>query len=73
MIYFSDLYGELLATPNHINSGTCEESSIHLVFMATADGHELEFACNILQREVPKSRIYTFVGHDAQVIAANLR
>lgn len=36
-----------------------------------ADGHELIQCCEILGRLVPKREIYTFVGTNAQEIAAN--
>jgi len=36
-----------------------------------ADGHELEKCCEILGRNLPKRRVYTFLGNNAQEIALN--
>jgi hypothetical protein len=36
-----------------------------------ADGHELERCCEILGRELPPNRVYTFLGVNAQEIARN--
>jgi len=36
-----------------------------------ADGHELLKCCEILGRELPKRRVYTFLGNNAQEIARN--
>jgi hypothetical protein len=36
-----------------------------------ADGDELKHCCDILGRQLPKSRVYTFLGNNAQEIARN--
>lgn len=36
-----------------------------------ADGDELVKCCAILGRQLPKSRVYTFLGNNAQEIAKN--
>ena len=36
-----------------------------------ADGDELVKCCDILGRQLPKSRVYTFLGNNAQEIAKN--
>ena len=36
-----------------------------------ADGDELERCCEILGRELPPNRVYTFLGVNAQEIARN--
>ena len=36
-----------------------------------ADGDELVKCCEILGRQLPKKRVYTFLGHNAQEIAKN--
>lgn len=36
-----------------------------------ADGDELVKCCEILGRQLPKSRVYTFMGNNAQEIARN--
>jgi hypothetical protein len=36
-----------------------------------ADGDELEKCCEILGRNLPKQRVYTFLGANAQEIARN--
>lgn len=36
-----------------------------------ADGDELEKCCEILGRNLPKRRVYTFLGVNAQEIAKN--
>jgi len=40
------------------------------VVSVQVDGHELEFACKIVSREV-KYRVFTFTGHEAKLIARN--
>jgi len=36
-----------------------------------ADGDELEKCCEILGRQLPRCRVYTFLGSNAQEIARN--
>lgn len=36
-----------------------------------ADGDELAKCCEILGRQLPKCRVYTFLGNNAQEIAKN--
>jgi len=36
-----------------------------------ADGDELVKCCEILGRQLPKKRVYTFLGNNAQEIAKN--
>lgn len=36
-----------------------------------ADGHELAKCCEILGRTLPKARVYTFFGDNANEIVAN--
>lgn len=41
------------------------------VIKIQADGDELQRCCDILGRQLPNNRVYTFVGVNAQEIAAN--
>lgn len=36
-----------------------------------ADGHELQYCCNILGRNLPPNRVYVFLGDNAKEIARN--
>ena len=46
-------------------------SSCFTISEIQADGDELEKCCEILGRQLPKRRVYTFLGNNAQEIARN--
>jgi len=46
-------------------------SKFSTVIEIQADGDELERCCEILGRELPPNRVYTFLGVNAQEIARN--
>jgi hypothetical protein len=48
-----------------------ERSKFSTVIEIQADGDELERCCEILGRELPPNRVYTFLGVNAQEIARN--
>ena len=48
-------------------------SRLSTVIEVQADGDELEHCCEILGRELPPCRVYTFLGVNAQEIARNWR
>lgn len=58
----------------HINDAvfkTYLRESFQNVASIQADGDELERCCAILGRELPPTRVYTFLSINAQEIAAN--
>ncbi|NBX49011.1 hypothetical protein EBT25_03545 [bacterium] len=74
MLYatFSNL--DLKEISGHIGDSVLEaqlNTYFSYVTSIQADGHELIQCCKILGRLAPKRKIYTFVGANAQEIAAN--
>jgi hypothetical protein len=74
MIYLTFNYGD--ERSGHIedkllNNGLIERLEYYEVTEVQADGDELERCCEILGRELPPNRVYTFLGVNAQEIARN--
>ena len=74
MIYFMNEYGDWISgTPNHSGEKFPKEN-VRDVFMVQADGDELAQCCIVLNKVTTKNRaVYTFVGVEAQIIAANFK
>jgi hypothetical protein len=53
------------------NDGLIKRLEHYEVTEVQADGDELERCCEILGRELPPNRVYTFLGVNAQEIARN--
>ena len=73
MLYatFSDTY---LNISGHVGSSTVERNLNHSHNKITeiqADGDELVKCCEILGRQLPRRRVYTFLGINAMEIAKN--
>jgi hypothetical protein len=76
MIYFTFNYGDEMS--GHIedkllNNDLIERLEHYEVTEVQADCDELERCCEILGRELPPNRVYTFLGVNAQEIARNWR
>ena len=58
----------------HVGDSTLERNlnySYKEISEIQADGDELVKCCEILGRQLPKRRVYTFLGSNAQEIAIN--
>ena len=75
MIYFefadSDFNREGHVGDYNLPNSLAECSKFSTVIEVQADGDELEKCCEILGRELPPNRVYTFLGVNAQEIARN--
>ena len=72
MIYFSDSNDDMVMDAPRYTSDVCVPVvACGKIQYAQADGDELEHACEILGRPMPKARVFTFVGDDARTIAIN--
>lgn len=75
MIYFecadSDFNREGHVGDYNLSNLLAESSKFSTVIEVQADGDELEKCCEILGRELPPNRVYTFLGVNAQEIARN--
>lgn len=63
-----------LDVSGHVGDSTLERNlnySYKEITEIQVDGDELEKACEILGRQLPNRRVYTFLGINAQEIAKN--
>jgi len=75
MIYF-EFADSYFNREGHVGDSKFTESLVECSKFSTvievqADGDELEKCCEILGRELPPNRVYTFLGVNAQEIARN--
>jgi len=72
MLYATTSYGR--EHSGHINDDDLTyilNKSFFNIAEIQADGDELVKCCEILGRQLPKKRVYTFLGNNAQEIAKN--
>lgn len=58
----------------HVNEGSLASNlnfNFNEITEIQADGDELEKCCDILGRNLPTKRVYTFLGNNAKEIAKN--
>lgn len=72
MLFATTSYNRTISGHIQNDSLTEELNSAFLhISEIQADGDELEKACEILGRQLPRRRTYTFLGVNAQEIAKN--
>ena len=71
---YATFYQHSVGDCGHVGNKDLEHTlntNYSMVTKIQADGDELVKCCEILGRQLPKKRVYTFLGNNAQEIAKN--